>query len=358
MPPVTLKRPAKTALAHVNQLARQHKAGALEAVAQVIAMSNVSAGQWAEARQQLLRHAPIALHFHPDRAANGFATVAQGLFEQGQYHSQFVSGCSNGLLAPTLDGPRAQWENRLFADAYQEEALQRPVYGAWHLLPHSDGPSPRFGSCYFLLAPAVSSRATFCFGDSHRLTDHRGTTAEPDAVLAALLTECFERDRVLGQNRSVPQLVQALSQPRDSRWLDAPPQGCLDHYIEAQVHGGVSLERDVTDLVADPSFIGTDVGNTLEALARRYRINLCWHGGYRLKADKVPDNRRGPLMPELAEWVSDLGQSEGQGAWVDAAHIGLALQHANKNPSAWRHWGETPPQLLKWLWHLLVMSAR
>jgi len=34
------------------------------------------------------------------------------------------------------------------------------------LLRHADGPSPRFGSCYFLLGRAVSQRCTFTWGGS------------------------------------------------------------------------------------------------------------------------------------------------------------------------------------------------
>ncbi|MGQ7111171.1 DUF3626 domain-containing protein, partial [Escherichia sp. TWPC-MK] len=32
---------------------------------------------------------------------------------------------------------------------------------------HPDGPAPRFGSCYFLLSPKVSSRSTYTYLDSH-----------------------------------------------------------------------------------------------------------------------------------------------------------------------------------------------
>ncbi len=354
-------RAAKAALSHVGRLARAERDGAKARIAHLLAMSDLEEAAWAQCRRRLLAQAPVALHFHPDRPGQNGVSVAESLFQSGRYVNQFASGVSAGLLDPSSTGPRARWEHQLFGEAYgpQTAPEHRPKYGAWHLLPHSDGPAPRFGSCYFLLHPSVTARSTFCFGDSHRSPTARGTRGEPDALLAALLTECFERDSALGvSGLRLPELVTRLSAVPSGHWLDASAAGNLDHYIEAQVHGEVRLERDVTMLVADPSFIGTGVGQTLESLSRRYGIELAWHGGYRLKPQDIPRDRRGPLMPDVAAQVSALGQAEGQGNWVDAYHIGLAWQASIKNPSAWGHWGEPPSQLLKWLWHLLVMSAR
>ncbi|MBY6185795.1 DUF3626 domain-containing protein [Marinobacter hydrocarbonoclasticus] len=361
MSSATLKGPAKAAVHHVGQMARKQREASQSSIGHLLTMSDVDPVLWQRCRERLLTQAPIALHFHPDRPANGHGTVAQGLFQSGHYQNQFETGHSNGLLEPSANGARARWEDRLFGDAYrQSEALtERPKYGAWHLWPHSDGPSPRFGSCYFLLHPQVTARATLCFGDSHRPTESRGTRAEPDSVLAALLTECFERDSALGVS-SVPlsRWIERMSASPAADWLDAPPCGNLDHYVEAQVHGDVRLDRDVATLVADPSFIGTETGNTLEAMARRYGFELAWHGGYRVKSESIPRDRRGPLMPGVAEQVEQIGREQGQGGWVDASHIGLALADSMKNPSAWGHWGIAPSQLMKWLWHVLVMSAR
>lgn len=352
---------AKAALNHVARLARAERDKARANIAHLLAMSDLDDARWHACRSRVLAEAPIALHFHPDRLTANGARVAESLFETGRYLNQFTSGISGGLLDPAANGRRAQWEAQLFGEAYGPHSAPdaRPKYGAWQLLPHSDGPSPRFGSCYFLLHPQLNARSTFCFGDSHRLSAARGTRSETDALFSELLTECFERDSALGLSQlRLPELLTRLSQGPSAHWLDAPAMGNLDHYIEAQVHGEVRLDRDVRMLVADPSFIGTDVGQTLESLSRRYGFELNWHGGYRLKPEAVPKDRRGPLMPEVAERVSALGRSEGQGNWVDAYHIGLALSDSIKNPSAWQHWGEPPSQLLKWLWHLLVMSAR
>lgn len=39
---------------------------------------------------------------------------------------------------------------------------------------HPDGPAPRFGSCYFLLSPKVSSRSTYTYLDSHQDPKEKG----------------------------------------------------------------------------------------------------------------------------------------------------------------------------------------
>src|SRR5690606_7791400 len=131
-----------------------------------------------------------------DRITRNKSSVAESMLSSGYYSNQFETGLSNGMLSPFLGGPRDMWENSLFGGAYalaNVTAAERPKYGALDLMRHSDGPSPRFGSCYFLLKPAVSTRATFTYMDSHRNPDERGTLNIFEPILAALMEECFER---------------------------------------------------------------------------------------------------------------------------------------------------------------------
>lgn len=123
-------------------------------------MSNISLEMFHQAVNKLKKHARIALHFHPDRPDPQMKTVAQALLEQGFYKNQFETFISNGKLSPAPGGERDLWEQRLFGGACQQEssASCRPKYGALQLMMHPDGPSPRFGSCYFfyiLKLPAV-----------------------------------------------------------------------------------------------------------------------------------------------------------------------------------------------------------
>ena len=125
--------------------------------------------------------------------------MAGSMLATGCVQSQFESQISNGKVDSAPGGKRDQWENRLFGQAYQDAApFWRPKYGALFLLGQSDGPAPRFGSCYFLLSPDATKRATFCYGDSHLDPPIRGTYELWEDVLSELFQESFTRDGTLG----------------------------------------------------------------------------------------------------------------------------------------------------------------
>jgi len=62
----------------------------------------------------------------------------------------------------------------------------------------------------------------------------------------------------------------------------------LNDYIEAQVHGVVSLATDVESLVIDPAFAGTPTAGLLLAMAKRYGFEAEWHPGSALALTEVP----------------------------------------------------------------------
>ena len=53
---------------------------------------------------------PITINFHPDRFSNNGKTVIENLLEQGQYHSQFRTGTTNGGKSAFIGGDRFLWE--------------------------------------------------------------------------------------------------------------------------------------------------------------------------------------------------------------------------------------------------------
>jgi hypothetical protein len=53
----------------------------------------------------------------------------------------------------------------------------------------------------------------------------------------------------------------------------------LNDYIEAQVHGALSLSGDVDAIVIDPAFMGTPSGDRLLATAERSGVDVQWHAG-------------------------------------------------------------------------------
>jgi len=335
----------------VRQHARGRKKRAVEEIDSVLIMSNIERPLFTRAMTQLKEKARVALHFHPDRMGPDGKTVARALAKSGVYRSQFETLISNGSVSAHAGGARDLWEQRLFGGSYTFEnstPAHRPKYGALDLLGHADGPSPRFGSCYFLLKPAVKERCSFSYMDSHNDTVEKGTIDEFDDIMAALLVEVYTRNYGLGEHDlSVLKLIQRLAKGFEGK---GEARRNLNHYIEAQIHGEVSLKDDVEILVADPSFKGTDTEQYLDIISTNFGVKLHWHQGFSMLADKVPDDFKGPTMPSLAK---RLAGPEGR---IDANRIGLGALSLQNDPASWRDRGDIKEVLqeFKLLWHVLV----
>ncbi|MER7372803.1 DUF3626 domain-containing protein [Streptomyces lanatus] len=246
--------------------------------------------------------ARITLNFHPDRLVRG-VPILRALAEDGTYHSQFVTGTSNGGLTAHPGGDRWRWESRIFGGVYDDApGHERPVYGALNFRRQVAGAAPRFGSSHLRLTATALARATFCYPDS---------AAEPT-------------DFGVAAGMHLVELAEA----------DADEQDALNDYIEAQVHGGVLLSRDVEAVVLDACYRGTPV----EAAACLLPCPVEWHPGYRLT---VPDLRRhadyrGQEYVELGARIADGGR-------LDPRVIGDAART-----------GHHDLQDLKMVWHTLA----
>jgi hypothetical protein len=357
---LNLTEAQSNALKNITEYAKGRKKNAQDLIAHVLRMSNVAHETYEAAVEALKAHARIGLHFHPDRPGPDKKPVALALLEGGIYRSQFETGISNGGVSAHPGGARDEWERIIFHGAYSFEnsdVTERPKYGALNLMLHPDGPSPRFGSCYFILKPEVSRRSTFTYLDSHQNPPEKGTYDEFDDIMAALLGEVFARDFGIGENGLMPdklinhlitELPKTLSDPTDRM-----PSRNLNHYIEAQVHGEIRLNRDVETLVSDPSFDRVEIGKVLDAVCSQNGIKRFRHRGFRLSVKNVPDNFRGPNMRSLAERIALDG-------YVDASLIGEAVMDLHMNPDSWLDRGEEKNVLqeLKLLWHCLVKYGR
>lgn len=311
---------------------------AVETLDHIAYMSNVDKAKLADVRDAIRYQARVAVHFHPDRPV-GSGVVADGLLHDGIYRNQFETQISNGLVAPHAGGYRDQWEQRLFGTSYNNTDLAaRPKYGALDLTLASDGPAPRFGSCYFILKDHVSCRATFTFGGSQDEPGARGTVDEFDAILAALLEDSFTNDTALGMRDVRPaQLLDALLYKlKGQQSSDSAKSHNLDHLIEAQVHGSIRLDRDVSVLVADGSFMSGSVGDTLRKMGAKFGFETRFNSGYELSPELVPSDFRGPRMPVIARMVNGN---------VTAKSIGELAQNLPQDVTV---------QELKLLWHILV----
>jgi len=235
---------------------------------------------------------------------------------------------------------------------------------------YPDGPVPRFGSCYFVLRPAVSHRTTFTFGGSEKpnAVERLGTIDNFLPVLVPLFEEVAAGGTTpvpwppfVAATLGVPnvtvrdllsRLARELPMPRADASRGAPGR-VLDSCIEAHVHGPIDLRSDVELLVADPAFVGTPTGEQLLEIGRTHGIPVQWHCGFRMQVRDVPEDFRGPKMRPLAERISS-------GGVIDAASIGAAEGSVHTRPDAWADWGSPHDTLqhLKQLWHVLVQYGK
>jgi hypothetical protein len=277
------------------------------------------------------------------------------------YRNQYETGLSGGSTSAFAGGRRDQWERRLFGGAYQEAGrnwAERPKYGALFLVGHSDGPCPRFGSCYFVLSPEVSARSSFTLLGSQRddAETQTATLAAFDPVMAALARHLQSDPRALGcEGLTLDRLLHGMHAgvPVDPPG-DTPDQvgRALDSFVEAQVHGTVDLERDVETLVVDASFCGTATGELLSALCSKYGIALRWHPGFTLPPQDFPVEFRGFEVRAFAERVA-------VGGFVDAPSLGAAQNDFIRDPDDWPGFGPRSQVLTSFrrVWHVLVLMG-
>jgi hypothetical protein len=289
----------------------------------------------------------LTVNFHPDRVARSGLTVVEGMARTGRYVSQWVTGISNGGRSAFPGGDRHRWEQTLFAHAYADadpSNVEFPLYGAWDLLGDPHGGSPRFGSCFLVLADHVRERATICVGDSHAGLTDVGTFDAPWCVLAAL-AEQVDQGSLLGAPVDQRGLLVLL----DNTPVRTTPRRDLDHYVEMQVHGGIDLRTDVDAIVLDPSFRATNIERAVTELLDRYDVEVGWHAGSELAVDRIPADFRGPTMPEVGARAARAdGIVDAHSIGVTARTIRLPDMQISGDPP------ESDAQRLKYLWHTLL----
>lgn len=116
----------------------------------------------------------------------------------------------------------------MFDGRYDEApAHDRPVYGVWNRHDDVYGASPRFGSAYLRLRPEVTRRTTFCWPDSVYLPQVVGGPEKLEQLC-----------RMADASDVDPSVVSSAP-------ADLPLDDPLNDYVEAHVHGGLLVARDV-----------------------------------------------------------------------------------------------------------------
>ncbi|GLX86952.1 hypothetical protein tloyanaT_32050 [Thalassotalea loyana] len=226
----------------------------------------------------------VTINFHPDRITADNKPILQAIAEDGYLKSQFETGTSNGGLTAHEGGERWLWEQRVFDGAYDNAPNSlRPKYGALNFKQYEAGASPRFGSSYFQLKPNVLARTTFCYPDSY---------FEPDDFAT------FEQVSGL--------IDKALAATTDM----------LDDYVEAHIHGEISLKDDIECVVLDPIYRDS----AIEQQALSLGVPVKWHNGFELSIEEMSryPEYRGIRYIELAKALA-------QNEKVNAKILGLAV---------------------------------
>ncbi|NLR91463.1 DUF3626 domain-containing protein [Flammeovirga agarivorans] len=336
------------AIENVSKTALMMKEKSQELIDMILYQSNIDMDLYVQFYANLIKNAPVALHFHPDRISNQGNTITEGLLSSGVYKNQFETNISSGSVSAHLGGLRNEWEDDIFKGAYtHSEPKERAKYGALHLTHSESGPAPRFGSCYFVLHPEVNQRTTFTYGDTYASPKEVGTIQHIEPIISALFNDLSTRESALGENNITTlefiTLINQIYLNTINQKSLRPFSQNLDFYIEAQIHGEISLEKDVSELIVDYSFFNTKVGNTLMALSQKYKIQLHWNSGLELGVDEFPNNFRGPEVPKFAKQFGHNGK-------LNPFLLGkAALEIGNEYEEL---------QMLKYLWHCLVKFGR
>lgn len=357
-----LTQDQRSAVEVVSRRAAAVRPAARETVRAILRRHGIAESEYDSADEALRSQARVALHFHPERLSRTGKSVADGLLESGVYKNQFETGLSSGSPTAFAGGERDLWEQRLFAGAYHtadSPLSRRPKYGALELMDHADGPSPRFGSCYFVLRSHVALRSTFTFGGSQEIDAIERTTTldmlEPS--LAPLLARLERGQGALGVDHlTIPDLLAVLRGKRSD--VNAPQRKhlgrALDSFVEAQVHGEIRLNEDVELLVCDPAFLGHPIGEVLAEVCAQNCIALSWHPGFTLPVHHVPEIFRDFPVRPLAERIV-AGSAD---RILDAAKLGAAANSLALHPEAWAEWASLDHVLTQFrrLWHVMVLG--
>ncbi len=351
------------ALSFIENIAIQQKKKALTYILSELKKEGLGSFIWEQFHKTLYEKVKVCLHFHPERLCNKGFSVAEGLLADGIYKNQFETGISSGSPTAFPGGARDQWEKEIFDGAYHMKGsnfANRPKYGALRLMHYPDGPSPRFGSSYFILNSKVSHRSSYTFGGSQEKEkmERSGTLKHWEPVMAALLLELKKSGNILGIKPPIQasELIKLLTNRLNNStvdFLESPLGGTLDSFVEAQIHGSISLKEDVEQLIIDPSLKSTLTESVLKSLCTKYDIQMAYHPGFVLPVNKVPKEFRGYAIKPLAEYIAKNGI-------ITAAIIGEASNEFYLEPELWTRFGSYKEVLTSFrrIWHVLVENGK
>jgi len=216
------------------------------------------------------RNAPLVIHF-PIRAI-------EGMLENGRMMNLLETGHGIGEREPNT---RMRWEYQALGLDRTVPAHERPLYGALHWGYNADnkglGAARAYGHSWLELKPEVKLRSTVTYSDSSLSSfnpnPHRDTYLATDPVVPYV----FAHNPIKKVGSRPDYRVGHLGPHRLERvrYLKSivgkhgyyPRNNAID-YMEAQIHGGIYLPRDVQAIHLGPS------GKSAEHIEALKKFNL------------------------------------------------------------------------------------
>ncbi len=354
-----LSRAAAEALRFLREKSEHNAASVNSELLALLQEAEVSLEFYLDTLKVVKAESRIAIHFHPERITKAGITVAEGLLREGRCLTQFETGISSGSPTGFAGGVRDEWERKFFGGRYHHQGAsfsERPKYGALMLACFPDGPAPRFGSSYLILHPEVNKRSTYTFGGNQDdLTWKRtGSWKHLDSIFLPVLEKLKKEGTVLGNHElAAKEFLDLLKLGNMRPARTGKLSNALDSYVEAQIHGPVSLREDVEKLVVDRSLYGTELEDTLAKLAVEYELELEWYEGYSARVEELPVEFRGYTIDRLLDRIAPDGE-------LTAAKIGTASNSFHEHPDLWSEWGAGGEGLtyFRRAWHALVYHGQ
>lgn len=184
-------------------------------------------------------------------------SVIANVFSDGQYKTQFETNTSQGSLNPDL---RKVQELAMFA--IHPKAKQRPIYGTVNRGMDSDiaHSTSQYGGAKIVLKEDVNERTTWTQADSLSQQTNASTLRQNDVTWDGLYMQSLHprtKQAYFARADFAKQMIELGMKPNYENWP----------FIEAQVHGGISID-DISHIIIDeewfennPEFVSREFGD-------------------------------------------------------------------------------------------------
>lgn len=252
----------------------------------------------AELKLKSLLHSKKEIDAILDRVANArlttnFSANTIGFLEKDPYFKNFWQihspgmggGKSPGGVLPA-GGKGSSAENREFAERYlgykpftEVQRVNRPAYCGVNIFNLPQGAAKSYGRFHFVWKDSVKRRATYTARDTFEMSYGNALADIPSEEAIASndnleATLAFNSEALL----ALAYLEQGYAQEA------ADMQAKVKFYLEAQVHGGLSM-NDVDELVVPfaedspgPNDIDNQDRDAVKRLAALYNLTVRWNG--------------------------------------------------------------------------------